>query len=814
MRIDFDSRTITCSVGDLVHDPSYRRIGVDRGDSFRRMWIGQEIHSRRADERAASDPNYRSELPVAYRTEIDGWTVEVSGRIDGISIDRDARLVTLEEVKSIHFDLELDALFRSARLQRYLFQLMLYAFFLSTKEEFAGFDFQPQLVLIDLITERPHIVDAPFNAETVSTALHDNVRQLVADSETERGLRLAKRAFAEELAFPFDAPRPFQHEMIDAVGRAIRQRETLLVSAPTGVGKTMAAIYPALVEGLRRGKKIFFLTSKTLQQEMAVEALNMLNDGSFRVLRLRAKQKMCAHTEVICHEDFCPFASRYNEKMQANNLLSRINTDFNYFDPDITFELAKSEEVCPFEVSLELIDEADVVICDYNYIFDPYVRLKRYAEDDDYGDCILVIDEAHNLVDRGRGYYSPELGESLLDDIKWHLAGRPGCNLEGWEDLIQELRDEFALMAEQLQESDGAQAECELRKRFWLNQRSEWERLVLRYITWKIESRIAEEEDPFVDFYFKLMKFSNLVSDESEEFAHIVERTSDGLKLKIFCKDASRLLGEVIDSSYATIAMSATLQPFDFYRTTLGFPQKRSSELALPSPFPKENRKIVVIPEVDTTYRSREQHYGRIAELVAEMSESVEGNVLALFPSYSFLDNVVSRFSSAQKNLLVQRPSMTEYERISFLDVLKRPAPRGTLIMAVSGGMYAEGIDYRGEMLSGVFVIGPALPSVSFEQELLKRYYDEQYGSGFEYAYLIPGMTRVVQSAGRVIRSESDVGVIALLCKRFTQETYTRYFPSDWFESTPRELVSKKPTMAIRSFFEERKSGPQLGFKF
>jgi DNA excision repair protein ERCC-2 len=175
---------------------------------------------------------------------------------------------------------------------------------------------------------------------------------------------------------------------------------------------------------------------------------------------------------------------------------------------------------------------------------------------------------------------------------------------------------------------------------------------------------------------------------------------------------------------------------------------------------------------------------------------------------------VASRFDSAEKNLLVQRPSMTEFERTSFLDILKRTSSRGTLIMAVSGGMYAEGIDYRGEMLSGVFVIGPALPGVSFEQELLKRYYDDQYGSGFEYAYLIPGMTRVVQSAGRVIRSESDVGVIALLCKRFTQESYTRYFPADWFESSPRELVSKKPTSEIRNFFEEKKRGPQLSLKW
>ena len=222
----------------------------------------------------------------------------------------------------------------------------------------------------------------------------------------------------------------------------MREREALLVSAPTGIGKTIAALYPAVRESLKAGKKLFYLTSKTLQQDAAVSALKMLNDGSFRVLRIRAKQKMCAHTEIICHEDFCPYAAQYSEKMEKSGLLSRITTEMSYFDPDITFEMSKSTEVCPFEVSLELIEQADVIVCDYNYIFDPYVGLKAYQQDNDYGDCVLIVDEAHNLVDRGRGYFSPELHEKTFDAIKHHLASR-GCWIEGWEELIDELRAHF-----------------------------------------------------------------------------------------------------------------------------------------------------------------------------------------------------------------------------------------------------------------------------------------------------------------------------------------------------------------------------------
>jgi len=295
--------------------------------------------------------------------------------------------------------------------------------------------------------------------------------------------------------------------------------------------------------------------------------------------------------------------------------------------------------------------------------------------------------------------------------------------------------------------------------------------------------------------------------------AALIEQTNDGLKLKIFCKDPSRFLGKIFDSAHATIALSATLEPFEFYRKTLGFPDKRTTELSLPSPFPRENRKIVVIPDVETTYKQRANHYDRIAETVAGIAEASDGNYLALFPSYAFLREVSERMPPLRKNVMVQRTDMTDYERNAILDILREKPRDGNLILAVSGGMYAEGIDYQGDMLAGVMVVGPALPQVSFEQELLKRYYDEQYGAGFEFAYLIPGMTRVVQSAGRVIRSERDVGVIALLCKRFTQESYTRYFPSDWYEESPRELISRKAASEIREFFAA-KATPQLRMLF
>ena len=812
MRVDYEKQEIVCAVGDLVYESTYRRIGVERGDGFRRMWIGQDIHTQRAEQRAGEDPRYRAEVHVVHRTSLGGWSVTITGRIDGLSVDKEAKRVNIEEVKSIHFDLELESLMRSEKLQRHLYQLLLYAYFLSSQPDFEGFAFEPQLVLIDLVSGETKLVDAEFDRDRVRATLEASLAKLIEELDTAAALRIAKRAFADTLHFPFDAMRPGQEEIVSAVARAVYQRDSLLVSAPTGIGKTMAVLYPALRQSLKLGKKLFVLTSKTLQQDAAINALRLLNDGSFRVLRIRAKSKMCAHTEMICHEDFCPFAARYSEKMEKSGLLSHLVTSMSYFDPELTFALARDREVCPFEVSLELIEQADVVVCDYNYIFDPYVGLKAYQQEHDYGDCVLVVDEAHNLVDRGRGYYSPELHEKSFDDIKQHLLTR-NCWIEGWEELLELLRDHFHELAQVL-EDDVKQALCEPSRELFLEQRTEWERLVLAYIGWKIDNRIAEEDDPLIDFYFKLVKFTNLLAEDGDEFAHMVEKTNDGIKLKIFCKDPSRFLGKIFDSAHATVALSATLEPFDFYRKTLGFPEDRTAELSLPSPFPRDNRKIVVVSEVDTTYKRRADHYDRIATNVADIADAADGNFLALFPSYAFLREIAERMPPIRKHVMVQRTDMTDYERNAILDILRDRPKKGNLILAVSGGMYAEGIDYQGDMLAGVMVIGPALPQVSFEQELLKQYYDEQYGAGFEFAYLIPGMTRVVQSAGRVIRSETDIGVIALLCKRFTQESYTRYFPADWYEESPRELVSRKPALDVRAFFEEKAVKPQLRLVF
>jgi len=257
MRVDHEKREIVCSVGDLVHESTYRRIGVERGDGFRRMWIGQDIHTKRAEQRAGEDANYRAEVHVVHRTQMGAWTVTVTGRIDGLSVDKAEKRVVIEEVKSIHFDLELEALYRSDKLQRHLLQLLLYSYFLSSQPDFEGFTFVPQLVLIDLISGDAKTIDAEFDKQRVIDVLNERLERLITDLETAVALRVAKRAFADTLTFPFSEMRAGQQEMISSVARTVYQKEALLVSAPTGIGKTMAVLYPAVKQALKLGKKLF-----------------------------------------------------------------------------------------------------------------------------------------------------------------------------------------------------------------------------------------------------------------------------------------------------------------------------------------------------------------------------------------------------------------------------------------------------------------------------------------------------------------------------------------------------------------------------
>jgi DNA excision repair protein ERCC-2 len=789
LQVDLQKKTIMVSPGTLLAGPG-RRIGFDRGEGFERLWIGQAVHRRVLGDHLATIPGYEVERGIRLTFPVDDFTGILEGRLDG-RFEEDGRVV-VDEVKSLHFAEDLARLQDSPRLERFQLQLRWYmhAVAQAEKRQVAG-----RLVLADIETGATKIVPIAYEPGPILKDLTRRVRFLLDEFFEERALAEAKAAEAHSLAFPFPSFRPGQREMAAAATRTAERGEHLLVEAPTGIGKTAAALYPLLKSALESNRKLYVLTAKTTQQEIYTKTLGAIEGESFRSVRLRAKERMCANDVVLCHEEHCPYAKDYAAKLEASGLIDSLLASHRHLDPDTVFEASRAEEVCPFEVSLELAEKADVVIGDYNYVFDPVVALSSAKDPAALSESVLLVDEAHNLVDRGRGYYSPELSDAELAAMEARIGLSSAKSAWDASEAARRLRKLVADAVASLGEDGPEAGLVDLDAERLDDLRLDMEALLVRHLAHMRAGGERVPEDPVLELYFTFARFhdvSKLAAPDGrpDDAFDVIASRAPSPRLSILCKDPSKLLAPILNAAAATVGMSATLAPPEFYRDLLGLDRERTCVLRLPSPFPKENRAILVAPHVDTTYAARRRGAPRLARLVADVACSCPGNILALFPSYRFLDEVKTHLP-ALAGRRVLRPSnrSTELERTATLEALRDGGPP-VLLFAVSGGVFAEGVDYPGEMLSAVVVVSPALPQVGFEQERMRQYFEERFEKGFEYAYVVPGMTRVVQSAGRLIRSESDVGVVVLACQRFLKEPYRRYLPPDWYLDEPDELAT------------------------
>ena len=793
--IDVERQTIRAGVSDLLGEPAARSIGLT-GTGLSRLWIGSELHRRLQRDLEATEPGFQSEVAAILELDIDGWAVEISGRADGVVFD-EGRATRVDEIKSLHFAVDLHNLYADERLDRFRRQVSLYALMLSEPEHPA----QARLILVDIVSHDEREEPVQWSPESVHAWLRQQIHRLIA-REQRRVERLAElRAAAEKVPFPHPEPRPVQHEIGAAVDEVLTDQRHLLLRAPTGCGKTAAVLYPTIRGALGRGQRVFFLTAKTLQQRIAVNTANAMQENLFRSLQLRAKSKMCANTEIVCHEEFCPYAREYGLKLVRTGLLKNLLDEGEHCDPDRIFEVASEHTVCPFEVSLDLLPEVDLVVCDYNYVFDPTIGLRALVGSDALRDSVLIIDEAHNLVDRSREYYSPEITSTLLDRARRFLEQRSGPLFGELADLVERLADEVHdRVADSIGEAIHDEGPLDLDSDAISDLRVAFDGAILSYFLYKREHKMWMADDPVLDVFLTLTRFHRVLSLGGDEFVYIASRNGPGGDtMKIFCRDASRFVGEILDNSASAIAMSATLEPFDFYRDLLGFDAHRTEELYVPSPFPPENRLVVAIGDVDTTYRKRAANYDRIASWIARLAHPA-GNVLTLFPSYAFLDAVHDRLPPVEHTVIAQQPGVSDAGQREVLEALGNGEPH--LLLAVLGGIFAEGVDYPGKMLSQVVVVSPGLPQYNLERELLKGYYQEFYEHGFAYAYLVPGLTRVVQAAGRLLRSEDDRGVITIIGRRFLDPRYARLLPEEWTYGDPTNLIFEDPEEAVREFLD------------
>ena len=474
-------------------------------------------------------------------------------------------------------------------------------------------------------------------------------------------------------------------------------------------------------------------------------------------------------------------------------------------EPEVIFAYSKSEKICPAEIMFDLAANCDILIGDYNYIFDPRVQLKQLFFHDDLSDWILIIDEAHNLYQRSIDILSPEikrqsvknLFEVLLNDrLKVYRDLKK--SLSGIEKIFNKLQEEGKTHHPEQQYFIFDPDLDTWKKAF-----RDYELSYIKYLMFKIRKKLLILEDPFEDLYYKMRGLIQIAELQDERFISFYNAAQKG-KINIQCCDPSEHLSNIIQNFHSVIAMSATLDPMDYYQDVLGFPKESTHIQEVSSSFSTKNRQVIILPTVSTYYRDRIYLYEKYADIVKEVTSVREGNYIVFCPSFEFLQNLYIHLGSLKSTIFAQRREMTEDDRSyvlsQFMDI-----DQANLLLAVMGGIFAEGVDFKGDMCIGVIIFSPSIPQVTFERELIKEYYDIKNDNGFNYAYLYPGINKVIQSVGRLIRSQQDKGIIVLAGERFAHDEINQLFPEYWFENEGDVVITDELKETVESFWNRFK---------
>ena len=803
VKIDLAKKTISLGVGDLVAEPTVSAGRVAGLRMWTRFALGREAHVKHQRAQAELHEGYAQEIFVRYTGVVDKFKVTIQGRIDGVyrplvHENGHGGQWVIEEIKSVVLPALVFVALDAHSHPHYVEQLRLYCFFVEQegKREGTGAAVAGKLVYVNVADGTSKDIDIHGPFDDCEKLIAERVRALIGNAYEQERRCEQRRKRTTELHFPHDKPRKYQDQMIAAVERALAEGRHLMVSAPSGIGKTAAALYPTVKYALANDMRVFFITAKNTQQQIVAETLPRLVAPT--AVMFRAREQMCINDVYACREEFCQHLRDFTAKLEVTRTIERL-LDQRLVMPEAMIEAGRQACLCPFELALLEAELTDVIVCDYNYVFDPQVYFRRFFQDAAYANAILIVDEAHNLLERAMDYYSPSLRRrrisELMDDLK-HVEPALAKELK---QFLKELERFFANVAGQ--RANAEKFLMDSPRAFFDGLKPVFNRLTVRYLLDKISRGRAIPDDPVEEFFSDFGQFCGVLAMEGDEFSYVFDAT-EGQSIKIVCKDPSRQLAERLAGFHSVVAMSATLAPMEFYCQMLGFDPDRTDQSTLPSPFPRENRRIIVVPTVSTTFRQRAAGYGKIANIIATTAQARRGNYMALFPSYEFMRAVAERLPQCGWDLKVQQSRMTEVQRQELLKSLDQPDPP-KLVLAVQGGLFAEGVDYPGESLSGVIVVSPALPQVSFERELMRQYYEEHYGKGFEFAYLYPGMNRVIQSVGRLIRTETDCGVAVLVCQRFTQPQYSTLFPADWSDEAEAGLYHVDLADELRRFWRK-----------
>ena len=780
-----NKRSIRISVRNLVEfvlrsgDIDNRRSGNAQKDA---MLAGGRIH-RKIQKRMGS--GYRAEVPLKHEVMDDEQEIvlSVEGRADGIFTENG--ITVIDEIKGMYTDVAR----LEAPIEVHLAQAMCYGYFYCCDKDLDGI--RLQLTYCNLETEEIRRFQTDRSKEELEQWFSGVVHEYFKWARYLYHHELTRDASIRNLEFPYPY-REGQRDLVVSVYRTISRKKRLFIQAPTGIGKTLSTVFPAVrAIGEGKGDKLFYLTAKTVTRTVAEEALRILRGKGliFTSVTITAKEKLCPLENCECNPDACPYAKGHFDRVNEAVF------DILHLEQEMTrekiLEYAEKYKVCPFEYCLDISSWTDGIICDYNYVFDPNVRLKRYFADGQTGEYLFLVDEAHNLVSRAREMYSAELKKEDILTVKRLTKGKAPKltkDLEKCNQVMLAMKREcetWQLLSDVTSLAAAAMAVF-----------SDME-------TFLEDFPDFEGRDEVLDFYFGLRDFLNvyeLLDDHYRIYAENVGVFS--FKVRLFCVDPSSNLSLCMAQGNSTILFSATMLPIRYYKTLLSGNEDDYAVYAN-SPFAEEKRLLMVATDVSSRYSRRSaSEYRKVAEYIREVVRSKNGNYMVFFPSYRVMEEVHSVFSEkcGKISSAVQSPFMSEEDREVFLKEFDEIREESFVGFCVMGGIFSEGIDLPEDKLIGVIIVGTGLPQVCNEREIVKQYFSGIGSDGFEYAYLYPGMNKVLQSAGRVIRTEKDRGLILLLDERFSTGRYRELFPREW--SNARHCTAESLTSYMQEFWE------------
>lgn len=791
-------KTIQMGISDFAV-PAPRRGSIDVHSGFGRgQQVGQEIHLRVQAKRAIDFTNYQAEVFTKCELKKDEYIFVLSGRMDGFF---DGDKPKIEEIKSTFniYDL-LRRLKDSQDEHPYCLQLKTYGYFYWLQNNKI-----PDLCLHIVSSRNAESVDLTLKLDIPQYEewLHRRLDELVEEVKLDEKRILRRQKAAKAFTFPFPKPRSGQIELIQTIEEGMQENRPMLLQAPTGLGKTIGVLYPTLKESLARGQKVIYITPKNSQHAVAEEAVEKLQEAgaNLKSLTITAKSKMCLKNEPLCNPEFCEYAKDHYTKVADNKILEQL-TKKRKLTARTFKKIAEQYEVCPFELQLDAAYDVDTVICDYNYVFAPRSAFGRLARSGlvQEGKPNLVIDEAHNLPSRAIDYYSPSLSTYTLEKMREDTVKLPSKFRRDAQTLI----DGCIAVVKQCAKPGEAKAH-QIAPPFelFLNQDAELKSFLSMYLAADID---IQPKDVVMRLSFYWSEFTAALefvkaSQVDGRNRFFTTFTPNPATVKITCCDASEMLKASYDEYAQVVAFSATLKPFEFYSQLAGLHSKTLKTAEFISPFSKANRKILVIPQISSKYSERERNYPKIAEVIQKIISLKHGNYIAFFPSFDFMEKVLSQFKEPNNFLVLKQERAMKKDHIDdVLDQLKEKAS-AHILFAVQGGVFSEGVDYPGKMVIGAFVVGPPLPNFDLEREKMREYYEENYQAGFDYTYTYPAMAKAVQAAGRVIRSETDQGIIVLMDNRFIQPSYLKSMPDDWFTNDPQEMVSTQILKDVADFW-------------